>query len=127
MAEPLPELTVFLERWRQGDDHAASELLSAVYNDLHRVAAGYMRRERANHTLQPTALLHEAWLRLSQADAPILANREQFFRAMAAYMRRQLVDNAVTSQVLGRIDRLILIGGVPLRSRRKASPAYDSL
>jgi RNA polymerase sigma factor (TIGR02999 family) len=93
MAEP-PDLTLFLDRWRKGDDEAAAELLGAVYDDLQRLAGGYMRRERASHTLQATALLHEAWLRLSRSNAPMLENREQFFRAMAAHMRRHLVDHA---------------------------------
>src|SRR5687768_17339295 len=73
-----PDLTVFLERWRAGDDAAAAELLGAVYKDLQRLAAGYMRRERVSHTLQPTALLHEAWLRLAQANPVGLSNREEF-------------------------------------------------
>lgn len=92
--EPPPDLTEFLERWRSGDDRAAAELLAAAYNDLHRVAAGYMRRERGGHTLQPTALMHEAWLRLDRSSPAKPANREEFFQAMAGYMRRQLVDHA---------------------------------
>jgi|SRR5688500_1109683 len=94
MAGRLPDLTTFIERWQRGDDDAAAELLGAVYDDLQRIAGGYMRRERSAHTLQATALLHEAWLRLSQQSAPVLSNREEFFRAMAAYMRRHLVDHA---------------------------------
>lgn len=88
------DLTVFLERWQAGDAHAASELLAAVYDDLRRVAGGYMRHERRSHTLQPTALLHEAWLRLDKSGPARPANREAFFHAMAGYMRRQLVDHA---------------------------------
>lgn len=87
-------LTVFLERWQAGDDRAAGELLAAAYNDLRRVAGGYMRHERRSHTLQPTALLHEAWLRLDQSGLAKPTNREAFFQAMAGYMRRQLVDHA---------------------------------
>jgi RNA polymerase sigma-70 factor (ECF subfamily) len=94
MAEDPRDFTILLKRWKEGDENAASELLNAVYADLKKVAGGYMRRERMSHTLQPTALLHEAWLRLSQSNAPMLDNREQFFRAMAAHMRRQLVDHA---------------------------------
>ena len=92
--EQPQKLTVFLERWRAGDDSAAGELLAAAYKDLRRVAAGYMRRERVSHTLQPTALLHEAWLRLDRSSPAKPASREEFFQAMAGYMRRQLVDHA---------------------------------
>ena len=88
------DLTQLLERWRGGDDKAASELLSVVYADLRRIAGGYMRHERRDHTLQATALVHEAWMRLSSRGAPPSANRQDFFRAMAAYMRRHLVDHA---------------------------------
>jgi RNA polymerase sigma factor (TIGR02999 family) len=87
-------LTILLDRWRQGDENAASELLREVHRDLRRVAAGYLRGERADHTLQPTALLNEAWIRLAQSKTPPVADRQQFFRAMAAYMRRHLVDHA---------------------------------
>jgi len=87
-------LTILLERWRAGDDGAAGELLAAVYKDLRRVAAGYMRHERSAHTLQPTALLHEAWLRLDHSKPSKPTSREEFFQAMAGYMRRQLVDHA---------------------------------
>lgn len=87
-------LTVLLNRWRDGDNEAAAQLLSEVYDDLHRVAGSYMRRERQNHTLQPTALLNEAWIRLAQQKVPPGADRQSFFRAMAAYMRRHLVDHA---------------------------------
>jgi RNA polymerase sigma factor (TIGR02999 family) len=88
------DLTSMLERWRQGDEEAASELLSVVYADLRRIAGSYMRHERGHHTLQATALVHEAWMRLSSRGAPPSANRQEFFRAMAAYMRRHLIDHA---------------------------------
>jgi RNA polymerase sigma factor (TIGR02999 family) len=87
-------LTRLLQSWRNGDDSAATRLLGSVYGDLRRIAGSYMRHERPSHTLQATALVHEAWMRLSQSPNPPAANREQFFRAMAAYMRRQLVDHA---------------------------------
>jgi RNA polymerase sigma factor (TIGR02999 family) len=88
------DLTLLLREWRDGNDEAASRLLAAVYGDLRRIAGGYMRGERPSHTLQPTALVHEAWMRLSETPNPPAADREQFFRAIAAYMRRHLVDHA---------------------------------
>jgi RNA polymerase sigma factor (TIGR02999 family) len=89
-----PDLTQLLDQWRQGDEAAASRLLGVVYRDLRRIAGKYMREERPSHTLQATALVHEAWVRMAQSPNPPVAGREQFFRAMAAYMRRQLVDHA---------------------------------
>jgi RNA polymerase sigma-70 factor, ECF subfamily len=95
MKTPEPtDLTRLLQRWRGGDPQAASQLLGVVYRDLRRIAGKYMRGERPSHTLQATALVHEAWLRLAQSPNPPIAAREQFFRAMAAHMRRQLVDHA---------------------------------
>ena len=88
------DVTRLLEDWRAGDEGAASRLLGAVYRDLRRIAGKYMHGERAQHTLQATALVHEAWLRLAQSPNPPVADREQFMRAMAAYMRRHLVDHA---------------------------------
>jgi RNA polymerase sigma factor (TIGR02999 family) len=95
-------LTELLQEWRQGEEGAATRLLSVVYRDLRRVAGKYMRGERPSHTLQATALVHEAWVRLSQSPNPAVANREQFFRAMAAYMRRHLVDHARRRQAVKR-------------------------
>src|SRR5262245_62034670 len=96
------DLTELLQHWRQGDEEAASLLLGVVYRDLKRIAGKYMRGERPSHTLQATALVHEAWLRLSHSPAPPVASREQFFRAMAAYMRRHLVDHARRRQAIKR-------------------------
>src|SRR6476660_1779903 len=95
MKEPQSgSLTILLEKWNRGQEGAASELLGEVYRDLRRIAGNQMRGERPDHTLQATALVHEAWLRLSQSQAPALANRQEFFRAMAAHMRRHLIDHA---------------------------------
>ena len=84
-----------LERAQAGDSNAASELLPLVYDELRRLAAGMMAREAAGQTLQPTALVHEAWLRLAgeNKNEP-WAGRTQFFAAAAEAMRRILVENA---------------------------------
>jgi RNA polymerase sigma factor (TIGR02999 family) len=103
MNPPEPaDLTELLDQWRRGDEAAASLLLGAVYRDLRRIAGKYMRGERPSHTLQATALVHEAWVRLAQSPNPPVAGREQFFRAMAAYMRRHLVDHARRRQAVKR-------------------------
>jgi RNA polymerase sigma factor (TIGR02999 family) len=86
-------VTVLLRKWSGGDETALSELLPLVYEQLHRLAAGCMRGERAQHTLRATALVHEAYLRLVDADVD-LRDRVQFYAVAARLMRRILVDHA---------------------------------
>jgi RNA polymerase sigma factor (TIGR02999 family) len=88
------QLTRLLEAWRSGDAAAAEELVPLVYAELRRMAASKMRGERDGHTLQPTALVHEAWLRLMKQHGAGWQNREQFFAIAAQAMRRILVDHA---------------------------------
>ena len=90
----MSEFTHILERVEQGDPKAAAELLPIVYEELRRVAAQKMAHEAAGHTLQPTALVHEAWLRLGGSDAPSFQNRSHFFGAAAEAMRRILIEHA---------------------------------
>jgi len=88
------ELTHILDRARQGDPKAAAELFPIVYEELRRLAAQKMVNEAAGHTLQPTALVHEAWMRLGGTDAPTFQNRGHFFGAAAEAMRRILIEHA---------------------------------
>jgi RNA polymerase sigma factor (TIGR02999 family) len=90
----LSEFTHILERVEHGDPRAAAELLPIVYEELRRLAAQQMANEAAGHTLQPTALVHEAWLRLRGSDAPSFQNRAHFFGAAAEAMRRILIERA---------------------------------
>ena len=90
----MSEFTQILERVERGDLPAAAELLPVVYDELRRLAAQKMTREAAGHTLQPTALVHEAWLRLGGRDAPAFQNRAHFFGAAAEAMRRILIEHA---------------------------------
>ena len=83
-----------LQRIEEGDPHAAAELLPLVYNELRRLAAAKLARESAGQTLQPTALVHEVWLRLGGDHQPAWGNRAHFFAAAAEGMRRILIDNA---------------------------------
>ncbi len=78
----------------QGDQQAAAHLLPLVYRELRRIAAGMMQRERAGHTLQPTAVVHEAYMRLIGGAHPTLENRAQFFALAARAMRQVLIDHA---------------------------------
>ena len=86
-------VTVLLKAMRDGNAAAEEELLPLVYQELHRLAQSYMRRERPDHTLQPTALIHEAYLRLAGEDVD-WKNRQHFIGIAAHVMRRVLVDHA---------------------------------
>ena len=88
-------ITVVLSRAQEGDLHAAAELLPLVYEELRKLARHKMANEAAGHTLQPTALVHEAWLRLAgEAGSPHFDNRGHFFAAAAEAMRRILIGSA---------------------------------
>jgi RNA polymerase sigma factor (TIGR02999 family) len=86
-------LTRLLQAWQHGDAVAANELVPLVYAELRRIAAGRLRGERAGHTLQPTVLVHEAWMRLADQRAG-WQNRSHFFAIAAQAMRRIVVDRA---------------------------------
>ena len=88
------EITLILQRVGQGDASAAEQLLPVLYDELRKLAAAKMSRESAGHTLQPTALVHEAWLRLGGEAQPNWQNRAHFFGAAAEAMRRILIDRA---------------------------------
>jgi RNA polymerase sigma factor (TIGR02999 family) len=87
-------VTALLKEWSAGNLQAAEALLPLVYDELRRLARSYMRRERGEHTLQPTALVHEAYLRLVGADGIPWQSRAQFFGIAARQMRRILVEHA---------------------------------
>ena len=87
-------VTQLLLEWSDGDKAALDELLPLVYDELHRLAHAYLRRERANHTLQPTALVNEAYMRLVEQQHVRWQNRAQFFGIAANLMRQILVDHA---------------------------------
>jgi RNA polymerase sigma factor (TIGR02999 family) len=90
----VSDFTRILEGVEQGDPKAAGELLPLVYQELRRLAAHKMTSESLGHTLQPTALVHEAWLRLIAGEQPPFENRAHFFGAAAEAMRRILIDHA---------------------------------
>ncbi len=87
-------ITQLLERWSQGDEEALDQLMPLVYDELHRLAGAYLRSERREHTLQPTALVNEAYLKLVRQRNIQWQNRAQFFGVAAQLMRRILVDHA---------------------------------
>jgi RNA polymerase sigma factor (TIGR02999 family) len=91
---PMTQATSILERARQGDPKAAEELFPLVYQELRELAAAKMAREKPGQTLQPTALVHEAWLRLAGDASPQFQSRAHFFGAAAEAMRRILIERA---------------------------------
>lgn len=96
-AMPTPsvqEITRLLVDWRNGDHAALERLTPLVYQELHKLAQAYLRREQPGHTLQPTALIHEAYLRLIDQVNPEWENRSHFFGVAARLMRQILVEHA---------------------------------
>ena len=96
----MNDVTRILNSLEHGDPTAADELLPLVYDELRKLAAGRMTNESANQTLQPTALVHEAWLRLVGEENPSFANRAHFFAAAAEAIRRILIDKARRKRAL---------------------------
>lgn len=88
------DVTMLLAQLSKGNEDAAGKLISLVYDELRRLAGAYMRRERTDHTLQPTALVHEAYLKLVEQRSVDWQGRSHFFAIAAQMMRRILVDHA---------------------------------
>src|SRR6516164_10603081 len=85
------EVTLLLAKWAKGNQEALNELTPLVYKELRQLAASYLRKERQDHTLQPTALVHEAYLRLVDQSGPNWQNRSHFYGVAARLMRQILV------------------------------------
>jgi ECF sigma factor/WD40-like Beta Propeller Repeat len=96
------ELTVLLRAWSAGDEGARERLMPLVYQELRRRAAAHLRRERRDHTLQPTALVNEVYLKLVDQDRAVWLNRSQFFGVASQMMRRVLVDHARAGRMAKR-------------------------
>jgi RNA polymerase sigma factor (TIGR02999 family) len=116
------EVSRLLQAWRGGDLEARDQLLTVVYQELRRRAAAYLRRERPGDTLQPTALVHEVYLRLIKQDRAAWQNRAQFFGVAAHMMRRILVDRARARKMnkrSGQWTRITLDENVAQRGLRE--------
>jgi RNA polymerase sigma-70 factor (ECF subfamily) len=114
------QITHLLNAMKRGDSQAADSLLPLVYKELHRLAKLYMRRERPEHTLQATALINEAYLRLVQ-DGADWNNREHFIGVAAQVMRRVLVDYARSHQAqcrAGNLKQVELTEGLAISPER---------
>jgi RNA polymerase sigma factor (TIGR02999 family) len=98
----MGDITRLLSRWADGDAEAFQALMPVVYEELRKLAEHYLRNERPDHTLQPTALVHEAYLRLAGIRDMKLRSRAHFYGAAAQVMRRVLVDHARQRHALKR-------------------------
>jgi RNA polymerase sigma factor (TIGR02999 family) len=99
------EVTLLLGEWAQGNSQALDQLTPLVYAELRQLAAGYLRHERPDHTLQPTALVHEAYLRLVDQQNLACQNRSHFYGMAARLMRQILVDYARRRRAAKRAGR----------------------
>jgi RNA polymerase sigma-70 factor, ECF subfamily len=114
------QVTLLLKAMKSGDKSAAEQLLPLVYSELHRLARSYMQRERADHTLQPTALINEAYLRLARENVD-WQSRQHFIGVAANVMRRLLVDHARAHNAemrAGGLQRVELEEGFMVSSER---------
>ena len=124
------DVTQLLLAWGAGDRAAGELLLPAVYDELHRQAERAMRREGSDHTLQPTALVHEAYLRLVDQRRVAWRNRAQFFGIAAETMRRILVDHArgrLAAKRGGGAARVTLDDASPVAGDAGGAPGADAL
>ena len=116
---PEPHLvTEWLAGWQQGDDHARDQLFSAVYPQLRRVASRFLQQERADHTLEPSALVNEVALRLLGSGPIAYNDRTHFFALAAQMMRRILIDHARTGAAAkrGGVQQRVNLSSIPRRT-----------
>src|SRR5436190_5228348 len=104
MSDQTAAVTALFGAWRAGSDEAGQELAAVVYRELRGLAARQLRRERSHHTLQPTALVHEAYLRLIDQRHVPWQGRAHFIAVAATMMRRVLIDHARKRRAGKRVD-----------------------
>lgn len=122
MTSSTPDVTELLIAWNEGNQESLERLLPAVYDELRKLARSYLRRERPDHTLQATALVHEAYLRLIDQNSVTWQNRAHFFGIAAQMMRRILVNHAVAKQTDkrgGGVQKLSLDEAISLAEERE--------
>ncbi|MGQ0648107.1 MAG: sigma-70 family RNA polymerase sigma factor [Gemmatimonadaceae bacterium] len=124
-----PAVTELLRAWGAGDAQASDALVRLVYAELRRQAQLALRREDDGHTLQPTALVHEAWLRLGDQHSVRWESRTQFFALAAQMMRRVLVDHARTRRALKRAGGAVQVslGDVDVLAGRREETPLDAV
>ena len=135
MLQTVSDVTRMLEAMQRGEAQAAEELLPSVYDELRRIAAYKMAKESPSHTLQPTALVHEAWLRMIGDGNEHFAGRAHFFAVAAEAMRRILVESARRKRSLKRgaaaqraeLDESLLVQTAPSEEMLAVDEALDLL
>jgi RNA polymerase sigma factor (TIGR02999 family) len=118
----LTDITQLLRGLRAGDGPTFDDLLALTYGDLRRLARSHLRRERSNHTLSATELVHEVWFRLALHDAPRFENRAHFFGAASHAMRRVLVDHARRNAAGKRHGERVTLSALDRSADRSISP-----
>ena len=115
-------ITLLLNEWKSGDETAIDRLFPYVYDELKRQARNYLNRERANHTLQPTALVHEVYLRLVNLNQIKWDDRSHFYAISATIMRRILVDHAreIAADKRGGVMQQISLENLQISNEQKA-------
>lgn len=124
MGSEKGEVTNLLARFREGDREAEAKLIPLIYHELRRLASRHLKHERGDHTLQPTALVHEAFMRMVSEPQPSWQNRAHFFGVAARLMRQILVDHARRHQSLkrgGAFLRSTFEEGLPIYSGEKSA------
>jgi RNA polymerase sigma factor (TIGR02999 family) len=122
MNSSAPTITQLLVKWSDGDPQALDQLTPLVYDELRQMARTYLRRERSDHTLQATALVHEAYLRMIDQDSVSWRNRAHFFGIASQMMRRILVNHALARAAEkrgGRTEKLTLDEAIHLPDQRE--------
>ena len=127
MARPGHEVTNLLRLWNEGDPDALNRLMPLVYDELYHEARRHFGRERESHTLQPTALVHEVYLRLVGESEVRWQNRAHFFGSAARLMRRVLVDHARERQALKRGGAAATIALSDVSESMASAPEIDVL
>lgn len=117
------DITKLLDAWSEGDSQALEELMPLVYDELHRMAKNYMHSQPSGHTLQTTALIHEAYLKLAGQKEKRFANRAHFFAVAARAMRHVLVNYANARRTRkrgGDVKKIVSLESVPIVSNERA-------
>jgi RNA polymerase sigma factor (TIGR02999 family) len=119
-----PEITELITKWADGDQHAADRLFPLIYNELRRLAQHYFRDERPGHTLQPTALVHDVYLRLADQGLRF-QDRKHFFAVAATQMRRILIDHARAAKSEKRGGGMVRVELV--QEPAGAAPSFEAI
>src|SRR5262245_7580430 len=123
MRTPPSEITQLLRKWSEGDRAALDQLMPIVYQELRKLANSYLRGERSDHTLQPTALINEAYIRLVKQDFPEWQSRKHFYGVAAQLMRQILVEHARARATAKRGDgaQKLSLDEAPVFSQERAA------